>query len=355
MRELAVRLLLVVVSSAGTLLFAEGALRLHAAATAAGSLDDQLEASRRSGLEAAGESRFSLRGLVQPSPHPDVVYELKPGLHGTFRGRRLATNSHGMRDCEHTVAKPAATFRIAVLGDSVAFGWGVDQEASYPEVLERRLDAAGTGRRFEVLNFAVPGYNTAMEVATFEHKALAFEPDLVILHFIDNDLRLPHFMRTTPDVLSWRRSFLLDRVFSRQRGPDAGLRHGVGELPRAERREVRGRYRHMTGDAGFRRAAARLAELARERSLPVVVVRLSDRHEHHLLVDEVIAAHGFHSVLAGAYFLAYRRGGGRAPAAHARKETFRVSERDAHPNAIGHELYAAALHDELVELGIADR
>ena len=82
---------------------------------------------------------MSLHGLVQISPHPDVVYELKPGLVGTYLDRPLRTNAYGLRDRDYPVAKPEGTFRIVGLGDSVMFGWGVAQDEPFLEVLERRL------------------------------------------------------------------------------------------------------------------------------------------------------------------------------------------------------------------------
>ncbi len=349
MREGQKRLVLVVASSAFTLLLAEGALRLRMAVADSGAgLEQRLDRSRKSALGDAEDRPYSLRGLVEASPRPDVVYELKRGLRGTFQGRNLQTNSHGLRDREYAVPKADDTYRIAGLGDSVMFGWGVHQDEPYFEVLERRLNAeAADGRRFEALNFAVPGYNTAMEVATFEHKALAFDPDLVILHFVDNDLWLPHFMRQPPDVLTFRRSHLLELVTRRfaDSGETLSRRSDLGE-----RRRLGARYRHMAGKDGFRTAMARLAALARERAIPVIVLRLSRRHEHHRLVDEVCAEHGCKTLSAGPYFHDHLRELGVKFTDENWGDAFWVSRRDHHPNALGHSLYAAALWDGIAEL-----
>src|SRR5687768_8512285 len=48
-------------------------------------------------------------------------YALRPGVEGWYRKEGEAyirINSDGFRDREHSIAKPAGTFRIAVLGDS---------------------------------------------------------------------------------------------------------------------------------------------------------------------------------------------------------------------------------------------
>ena len=82
-----------------------------------------------------------------------MVYELKPGLDGRFQDQPLKTNSHGMRDREYPREKPDGVVRIAGLGDSVMFGWGVGQGEAYLDVLER-LDR-GTGEREWVETFQV--------------------------------------------------------------------------------------------------------------------------------------------------------------------------------------------------------
>ena len=52
-------------------------------------------------------------------------------------------NSDGMRDREHAAAKPADTFRIACLGDSVTVGHGVRESATYPCILESYMGQLG--------------------------------------------------------------------------------------------------------------------------------------------------------------------------------------------------------------------
>ncbi|MBL8899991.1 MAG: hypothetical protein JNM84_20340 [Planctomycetes bacterium] len=107
-------------------------------------------------------------------------------------GIEIRTNAHGMRMREVELAKRAGLFRIAVLGDSVSFGWRVPESECWPRVLERRL--RGAGREVEVLNFAVPGFTTAQAVAQLRTRALAFAPDLVVLATGFND----HWLRPGP-------------------------------------------------------------------------------------------------------------------------------------------------------------
>ena len=76
--------------------------------------------------------------------------------------------------------KPDGTFRIAVLGDSVAFGYGVSAGENFTAVL-RRLLSESKNRKFEVINAGVDGYNTMQEAELFRVRVSPFAPDLILL------------------------------------------------------------------------------------------------------------------------------------------------------------------------------
>ncbi len=73
---------------------------------------------------------------------------------------------------------------IACFGDSLTAGFGLPPGASYPDVLQRKLDAAGG--RYRVLNLGVSGETTGNGVARLP-AVLAEKPDLVVLEFGAND------------------------------------------------------------------------------------------------------------------------------------------------------------------------
>lgn len=98
---------------------------------------------------------------------PGLTYELVPGLDQQSHAARVVTDSEGLRDRERTRVKPPGTRRIAVLGDSFAFGYGVEGDAAWPAVLERLLPPGD-----EVLDSGVGGHSTQDEAALREHKAL---------------------------------------------------------------------------------------------------------------------------------------------------------------------------------------
>jgi lysophospholipase L1-like esterase len=135
------------------------------------------------------------RGRFRLAENPRRVYEPVPGVvhQGedlAFYDYRGASNRLGYRDRDHPLDKPAGTWRIAVVGDSVAAGWGVEETAdAFPARLETELRQRGIAA--EVLNFGVSGYNTRQQVETVEDVVLRFDPDLVLVAFCHNDHQPP--------------------------------------------------------------------------------------------------------------------------------------------------------------------
>src|SRR5262249_40740344 len=136
------------------------------------------------------------RGTVRRSSNPRLAFELRPGavLHAEVDYR---INGEGLRNPETPVARPPGVKRIAVVGDSIAFGYWVAEEQAFPRQLERML-----GGSVEVLDFAVPGYNLDQEIETLRVKAFDYSPDLVLVAFCLNDLE---------GIFSYEYGLVLDR------------------------------------------------------------------------------------------------------------------------------------------------
>ncbi len=90
----------------------------------------------------------------QASSDRALAYELTPGFTLSLEGRSLSINRFGIRDSENSVG--TERYRIALLGDSIAFGVGFSQEETISERLQDKLDPGHT--HLKVLNFGVPGY-----------------------------------------------------------------------------------------------------------------------------------------------------------------------------------------------------
>lgn len=100
------------------------------------------------------------------------------------RGPETTINAAGYRGREYPHARTAGKTRVVMLGDSIAFGYGVADEETSSSWLER-LD-----RALEVVNLAVQGYGTDQALLRFEREGLRFQPDVAILNFcIANDFR----------------------------------------------------------------------------------------------------------------------------------------------------------------------
>ncbi len=93
-------------------------------------------------------------------------------------------NSHGMRGPEIERARAGGKFRVLLLGDSVTWGWGVNDDETYASILCREL-----GPDVEVVNAAVPGWGTDQVSMWLEREGGGWAPDLVVLCFIFNDIR----------------------------------------------------------------------------------------------------------------------------------------------------------------------
>lgn len=145
----------------------------------------------------AAELLLALTGMSLSPYESDPVLgtKLKADYRGwhTKEGRAfITTNSAGFRDREHTLAKPAGTIRIAVLGDSYCEALQVEMDETFCSVLEGELTECDSldGRKAEVLNFGVSGYGTAQELLMLEHRVWDYEPDVVLLCFLSgNDVR----------------------------------------------------------------------------------------------------------------------------------------------------------------------
>ncbi len=144
------------------------------------------------------EGALRVAGFSYPNfwqPDPLTGSRLRPGMEGWQRdeGRAFVKiNTQGLRDREHAVAKPAGTYRIAVLGDSYAEAMQVDLERTFWSLLPEKLQSCGFagGKRVETVNFGVSGYGTGHELLTLRERVWPYSPDMVLLAFFPgNDVR----------------------------------------------------------------------------------------------------------------------------------------------------------------------
>jgi lysophospholipase L1-like esterase len=121
------------------------------------------------------------RTLYRRSQDPALIYEPNPGSSYDMGGWQAAFNQAGVRDDREFEPVPAGR-RVAILGDSIAWG----EHLALEQTVGRRLEALLPGA--EVLNFGVTGYDTAQEAAWYLRGVRPLAPTDVVLVFCLNDL-----------------------------------------------------------------------------------------------------------------------------------------------------------------------
>jgi lysophospholipase L1-like esterase len=160
------------------------------------------------------EKTGNLLTFVQKLDNPELGYELIPNKEGYEHGAKIKINSHGLRDIEYSLKKPENTYRIAVIGDSITFGWGgVELNETYTKILEEILNNESESN-IEVLNFGVPGYVGSQEFYVLKNKVLDFNPDLIIIgHYLNDPDKIWNLFETASKLPVPIKNFLAEKSY----------------------------------------------------------------------------------------------------------------------------------------------
>lgn len=109
-----------------------------------------------------------------------------PGQFAFTADKPLTINSRGLRGPEFDVARRSGVLRLLFLGDSIVFGTGVESGQEVTARVKEML--ARQGVEAEVINSAVPSYNTQQEVAFLRTQGVRYKPDWVIVGMCWNDI-----------------------------------------------------------------------------------------------------------------------------------------------------------------------
>jgi|GEM_PF-287926 len=367
MRRSRIKGLLISVTSTLVLLaMAELALRLFTASDLpAGGGDPKSRAQPEKRMDVRQHVRVHCRSKIA-----GLFYELNPGSSVVIDDAPNAINSHGMRDGDVARQKAGGVFRIAVVGDSLTYGWRVAIEDCYVKKLEallneksaRARETAAEGKGFEVLNFGVSGYNTEQELIVLREKVLGFEPDLVIVGFVPNDI----LFSTSVEAIVFAKG---DPAFGRQAREAAKLldeytpRKARDVLPpwlawskliRLAWQSVENArkgdfllnyYRNEERWAALENALREIKALLDEKEIPVFVALIPEdyrilfnkgRDEIHKKLTAALREIGFPYI-----DLVHEYEGHSV-------EDLIINDQDPHPNAYGHTIAAQAIHQALV-------
>jgi len=146
--------------------------------------------------------------LYMNKKHPDklfrytddgLVYDLLPSAAVETENQIVKINHEGFRGA--IIAQEKKAKRIFFIGDSMIFGFGLNEKQTLPVQLQ---NIARKDMELEVLNAGVIGYNTRQERIVLEKKLLDYNPDVVILGFCQNDIEAglcsPTFFNALLDI-----------------------------------------------------------------------------------------------------------------------------------------------------------
>lgn len=280
-------------------IFAAVALLLSLVATA-GLAEGLLRALDPIGLNYDREfQRYKNEAVVyawsqQPPSQIDLDGRLfwhKPDLELDLGSFKMRTNALGFRGPAATAQKPADRFRILVLGDSVAFGWGVDEEHTFLRRFESDWNATHE-RKIEVLNAGHLVYDSVQQQALLRDQGLSLSPDLVLLVYVVNDIepsrdlveeallgKAPDPQEAVPDAGDLWTSLAaaaravslsaLGELFVLQSDPMARFQRAAGaDVVYAPEKFGKG----PRGWPRSQRALLQMRDLCQERSIPFVVL-----------------------------------------------------------------------------------
>ena len=294
--------------------------------------------------------------VYQRSTNPILGFELKANYRNQapdFIRTYERTNSHGQRDRERQLEKPGGVRRILLLGDSVVEGYGLPE----PNIISTRLEKLFTEGDVEVLNFGVSAYCTRAEVELLEVKGLRFDPDVVVIVFVENDF--DNFNREAfPLEAAVERPAIVEGLFLRsQLFRVACLRWNLFQFA-ADSDPVRWNEVAI-GDNNVFDGLKRLAELAAAHDFEplvavwprfvnegIVDVNFMPENDQELVIERLAAMHGIPSVRLSEFF----RRDYIASKPNKSPRLYYSSGDELHPSAQGAKVAAQALHQAIVAL-----
>jgi len=158
----------------------------------------------------------------------------------TFAARRWLVlygqlNSSGCRDTEWAAAPARDARRIAFVGDSFVYGWGIEQRSDrFPDRIGAELNRRSPGS-VEIMNVAKPGWDVGEQMEFLAQLLAVYKVDEVVLCYVPNDIEkvLPvgeNFDPTLPPpgstFFNLHGSALLEHVYYRVYVPRAATVRG---------------------------------------------------------------------------------------------------------------------------------
>lgn len=114
---------------------------------------------------------------------PVLGWSIRPSVTAEWLGTTYTSNSLGIRSLrEYELVAPEGVTRIAAFGPSFTHG----DEVQGPETWEAQIEQ--TRPDLEVMNWGVGGYGTDQSFLRYKTQGVAYQPDLVIIGFEEDNL-----------------------------------------------------------------------------------------------------------------------------------------------------------------------
>jgi lysophospholipase L1-like esterase len=151
--------------------------------------------------------------------HPTQLWRLRPGYQGEpWPGVSVQISAFGLRD-EAPREKPPGSFRILSLGESTAWGFRVQSNETYAEVIEDELQHTFPQRTIEVVNGGVPAWSIVQSAQFLQEEGESWQPDLLLIAHLMND----HLPRGPSNPRDPFQVSLSDAELIRSRSPLSGV------------------------------------------------------------------------------------------------------------------------------------
>jgi lysophospholipase L1-like esterase len=274
------------------------------------------------------------RELKVRSTDPSLDFEHFKNKSAVLQNVEIRLNDWGLRGGSVTPAGPD-TRRILFLGASTTLGWGVREDETVEEQLQKQLAAAGVSA--QVLNAGVGNYNAERYVSRFFKQLTGLNP---------TDIVVQYFMRDAEDLPSSR-----GNIFMRNSELAVTLWIAYHRmLDRSGDANLVERYRKVydPGQPGFvvmKQELKKLSQYAREHGIRLYLMMIPDVHDlvdyKFMFVHDIM--HNFAKANGYAYVDMLSAMTGLRP------QEIWAMPGDPHPNAFAHKLMADAIFPLIVQ------
>ncbi len=296
-------------------------------------------------------------GLFITSDIPGLGYTMRSTFDGHVYGTSLRTNNYGLRGSIGMMRRPLPeTSRVLCLGDSICFGYGVQEAQTFPCLLQEKMTSG------EVINAGVPGYNASQSVVWLREVGFDLAPDAVVFVYVPND---PESVRplseegyllpakTDPWVTEskqplrvlqwlgqWSHFFAFGDALTAPR-----LASGKAQIERVVSYFNHGVF-EQPGWEACQASLRELGDLCRERHIPVIVgihpILMAWKQypfkDHERRVEEACSEAGLLTVNLRSAYSAFPAG------------RVKLHPQDGHPGELGHRIMSDVLAAQLAVL-----